>query len=44
MKCENKFCVYQDEGECVFGETEVDVRGVCKKYIAVKIDDVELKS
>lgn len=43
MKCENKFCVYQNERKCIFDETEIDDRGVCEKYIPVKIDDVELK-
>jgi hypothetical protein len=43
MVCENKFCIYQLNKECSLKNPELDINGVCKKYICIKIDDETLE-
>ena len=43
MLCENIFCIYYEDEECVLGETELDMTGSCKNCIYVSIPEKELK-
>ncbi len=43
MKCDNYFCIFYEEEECLFEETELDILGSCKNCIYVRIPDEELK-
>lgn len=38
MKCENCFCVYQHNGECILATISVDISGMCTKCIYADID------
>ncbi len=37
MKCDNKICVYQENGQCRNGEVEIDWRGICKNMTPIRI-------
>lgn len=38
MKCENIFCIYQEDGFCNNeSEPNIDWRGLCKKMIPVRV-------
>jgi hypothetical protein len=43
MRCQNKFCIYQDNGECFHKEVPHDENGNCTRHIYIKISDEELK-
>ena len=42
MKCENMFCIYQENDECFLKETELDITGSCKNCIYINIPEKEL--
>ena len=42
MYCENRFCVYQDDGECILDETGLDIMGACTSCIYINMSDEEL--
>lgn len=44
MRCENKFCIYQSQNECIYNDVELDRNGTCKKCIKIKLNDEELKN
>lgn len=39
MKCENEFCVYQENSECILKEISLDIMGQCMDCIYVNIDE-----
>lgn len=39
MRCENIFCIYQKNGECILDEIEIDISGKCASCIFPNIDD-----
>lgn len=43
MICENYFCIYYSQGECILEETELDIMGCCKNCIYVTVPERELK-
>ena len=43
MLCENKFCIYYADDECVLDEIELDIQGSCKCCIYVNISEKELE-
>ena len=43
MKCENYFCIYQKNGECVFDSIEIDIQGSCKDCIYINVDEEKLQ-
>ena len=43
MVCENLFCIYQQEGECLLHEIQLDRAGVCTSCIYPNIDQTYLK-
>ena len=43
MMCENLFCVYWSDNECILDEISIDIQGSCESCIYVDIDDESLK-
>lgn len=43
MLCENIFCIYYSDEECILDEIELDVCGCCRSCIYVNIPEKELK-
>lgn len=43
MKCENYFCVYQENGECRLDDIEIDILGNCDTCIYVDIPKTKFK-
>jgi len=39
MKCENIFCVYQKNDECILEEIELDILGQCRECIYIDLSD-----
>lgn len=37
--CENIFCIYQREGECILADIHLDIQGDCTDCIYVNIDE-----
>ena len=37
MLCQNKFCIYEENGKCILNETELDINGTCEECIYVNI-------
>ena len=45
MKCENKFCIYQEDNDCTNkNEIEIDWRGFCKNLIPVRMPKRDLSA
>lgn len=42
MRCQNKFCIYQNDGECFHKEVPHGENGNCLRCIYVKISDEEI--
>lgn len=42
MKCENKFCIYFSDNECILDEAELDIQGSCTKCIYINLSEKEL--
>ncbi len=38
MTCENIFCIYQRNNECILEEISLDIIGICDNCIYVDID------
>ena len=38
MTCENIFCIYQRNNECILEEISLDIMGICDNCIYVDID------
>lgn len=39
MKCENRFCIYEDNGHCTVKEISVDSSGMCADCLYPTIDE-----
>ncbi len=37
MQCENNYCIYEEDGECILSEISVDSCGNCSECIVVNI-------
>lgn len=44
MLCENLFCIYWSNDECVLDNISLDIQGSCTSCIYVNIDESILKS
>ena len=44
MMCENLFCIYWENGECVLDEVTLDCQGKCNECIYIKLDEKEIKA
>jgi len=38
MKCENEFCIYQNENKCRCKKIEIDSLGICETCIKISLD------
>ena len=43
MRCENIFCVYQKNDECILKEIELDVLGQCRQCIYINLPQTILE-
>ena len=43
MKCENCFCIYENNGRCRLESVELDILGQCKECIYISIEEEKLK-
>ncbi len=43
MKCENYFCIYENDGFCRLESVELDILGQCKECIYINIEKEKLK-
>ena len=43
MNCENNFCIYQRNGNCILNEISIDSSGMCTECIYPDIDEEILK-
>lgn len=39
MKCENLFCIYEKDGDCILDNIELDISGSCQNCIYVDIPE-----
>ncbi len=44
MNCENYFCIYWSEDNCLLDEISLDVMGICKSCIYLNIDKIILEA
>lgn len=44
LKCDNQYCIYQDEGVCLFQTIAVNEYGMCAHCRLLDIDEEELKA
>ena len=44
MKCENCFCIYEENGSCTLQDIELDIQGLCKECIYINIENRELQN
>lgn len=42
--CDNVFCIYEENGQCILEHIEVDFTGRCKECIFPDINEIILKS
>ena len=43
MNCENKFCIYSKDDECILRKISLDECGLCRDCIYVDVDSSLLK-
>lgn len=43
MKCENCFCIYEENGNCTLQNIELDIQGLCKDCIYINIENRDLQ-
>ncbi len=44
MRCENEFCIYQEQGECILDDIKLDIIGQCTDCIYVNIPEEILEN
>ena len=44
MECENRFCIYESNGECILDKISIDSLGFCADCLLPDIDEETLKS
>ena len=42
MQCENIFCIYWEENECILDNITLDIKGICQSCIYVDVQKNEL--
>jgi len=42
MKCENGFCIYQENDECLLEEISLDILGQCTDCIYIDLEEKTL--
>ena len=43
MNCENLFCIYQKDNQCILDEIDLDITGMCTSCIYINIDNESLE-
>ena len=43
VSCENEFCIYQKQGNCLLESVQLDIQGNCMECIYINIDKEELE-
>lgn len=43
MKCENYFCIYENNRLCLLDSVELDILGQCNECIYINIENEKLK-
>ena len=38
MQCENEYCIYWENNNCVLDEISLDIKGCCTECIMIDID------
>lgn len=38
LSCENEFCIYQKNGNCIFESVQLDIQGNCVDCIYINIE------
>lgn len=45
MKCENEFCIYQENNKCTIkNENEIDWHGLCKNFVPTRLPKSNLNA
>lgn len=44
MFCENEFCIYQENRQCILDKISLDIQGRCKECIYIDIDEINLQN
>lgn len=39
LSCENEFCIYQKQGNCILNSVQLDVRGSCLDCIYINVEE-----
>lgn len=42
MRCENEFCIYQTDNNCILNNIELDINGTCLSCILIQIPNETL--
>ena len=42
LSCENEFCIYQKDGNCVLNQIDLDITGTCVNCIYVDLSEETL--
>lgn len=43
LSCENKFCIYQKQGNCILKSVQLDIQGNCLDCIYINIEEDTLE-
>ena len=38
LSCENEFCIYQKQGECILKSVQLDIQGNCMECIYINVE------
>ena len=41
ISCENRFCVYWEENECIFDDIEINALGGCTSCVLIELSEEE---
>lgn len=44
LSCENKFCIYQNQGNCMLESVQLDNQGSCIDCISIHIEEEALSN
>ena len=42
--CENEFCIYQKQGNCILESVQLDMRGNCAECIYINVEENDLNN
>lgn len=44
LSCENKFCIYQKQGNCILKSVQLDIQGNCVDCIYINVEEDTLNN